>query len=117
VEFEISDSPLDATTHVVELGGEVDLYTAPRFEARVAEIIDAGKTHLVVDLRQTTFFDSTALSALIGGLRRVQAAGGSMAVACPAGHVLQVLDITGLKRLIPIYATRDEALAAASDGR
>src|SRR4051794_22588538 len=50
VNFQINDESIDGDTHVIELGGEVDLYTAPEFKERLVQVIEDGKKHLVVDL-------------------------------------------------------------------
>ena len=47
--FHIDDESIDAETHVIELGGEVDLYTAPEFKERLVQVIEDGKKHLVVE--------------------------------------------------------------------
>ena len=52
VNFHIEDEAIDDVTHVIELGGEVDLYTAPEFKERMVELIEAGKKQIVVDLSQ-----------------------------------------------------------------
>ncbi|MDQ3719769.1 MAG: STAS domain-containing protein, partial [Actinomycetota bacterium] len=59
--FNIQDEEIDSTTHVIELGGEVDLYTAPEFKERLVQLIEDGKTQIVVDLSAATFIDSTTL--------------------------------------------------------
>ena len=79
VNFHIEDEAVDDTTHVIELGGEVDLYTAPEFKERMVELIESGKKQIVVDLSQATFIDSTTLGVLVGGVKRLRPAGGSLA--------------------------------------
>jgi hypothetical protein len=61
VNFHIEDEAIDDSTHVIELGGEVDLYTAPEFKERMVELIESGKKQIVVDLSKATFIDSTTL--------------------------------------------------------
>ena len=68
--FRIEDEAVDGSTHVIELGGEVDLYTAPEFEERMVELIESGKKQIVVDLSKATFIDSTTLGVLVGGVKR-----------------------------------------------
>ena len=75
--FHIQDEAVDDTTHVIELGGEVDLYTAPEFKERMVELIESGKKQIVVDLSKATFIDSTTLGVLVGGVKRLRPAGGS----------------------------------------
>ena len=48
--FQINDEQIDADTHVIELGGEIDLYTAPEFKERMVQVIEEGKKQVIVDL-------------------------------------------------------------------
>ncbi|HYI99292.1 MAG TPA: STAS domain-containing protein [Thermoleophilaceae bacterium] len=113
--FHIKDEEIDAQTHVIELGGEIDLYTAPEFKERMVELIESGKKRIVVDLSAATFIDSTTLGVLVGGVKRLRPAGGSLALVCTDQNITKIFEITGLDRVFPIHATRDEALGAVAD--
>ncbi|MBA3420425.1 MAG: STAS domain-containing protein [Thermoleophilaceae bacterium] len=113
--FQIQDQEVDSETHVIELGGEIDLYTAPEFKERMAEIIEEGKTRVIVDLSQATFIDSTTLGVLVGGVKRLRPAGGSLTLVCTDENITKIFEITGLDRVFPIHASRDEALADVAD--
>jgi anti-sigma B factor antagonist len=112
VNFHINDEAVDDTTHVIELGGEVDLYTAPEFKERMVHLIDSGKRRIVVDLSEATFIDSTTLGVLVGGVKRLRPAGGSLALVCTDQNIGKIFEITGLDRVFPIHASRDAALEA-----
>jgi anti-sigma B factor antagonist len=112
--FHINDEEIDADTHVIELGGEVDLYTAPEFKERLVQVIEDGKKQLVVDLSKATFIDSTTLGVLVGGVKRLRPAGGSLTLVCTDDNITKIFEITGLDRVFPIHASRDEALAAVA---
>jgi anti-sigma B factor antagonist len=112
--FNIQDEEIDSTTHVIELGGEVDLYTAPEFKERLVQLIESGKTQIVVDLSQATFIDSTTLGVLVGGVKRLRPAGGSLALVCSDQNITKIFEITGLDRVFGIHETRDEALASVA---
>jgi anti-sigma B factor antagonist len=114
VNFHIQDQEIDADTHVIELGGEVDLYTAPEFKERMVQVIEQGKKQVVVDLSKATFIDSTTLGVLVGGVKRLRPAGGSLAIVCADQNICKIFEITGLDRVFPIHGTRDDALAAVS---
>ncbi len=112
--FHISDEEIDAETQVIELGGEIDLYTAPEFKERMVALIEDGKKRIVVDLSSATFIDSTTLGVLVGGVKRLRPAGGSLALVCTDQNITKIFEITGLDRVFPIHASRDEALAAVA---
>jgi len=116
VNFNIQDEEIDSETHVIHLGGEVDLYTAPEFKERLVELIENGKTKIVVDLSDATFIDSTTLGVLVGGVKRLRPGGGSLALVCSDQNITKIFEITGLDRVFPIYETRDEALSAVAAG-
>ena len=112
--FHIQDAEIDADTHVIELGGEVDLYTAPEFKERMVELIESGKKRIVVDLSKATFIDSTTLGVLVGGVKRLRPSGGSLALVCTDQNISKIFEITGLDRVFPIHSSRDDALAAVT---
>ena len=109
--FHIDDESIDAETHVIELGGEVDLYTAPEFKERLVQVIEDGKKQLVVDLSKATFIDSTTLGVLVGGVKRLRPSGGSLALVCTDQNITKIFEITGLDRVFPIHASREDALS------
>ena len=112
--FHIQDEEIDADTHVIELGGEIDLYTAPEFKERMVELIEAGKKHIVVDLTKATFIDSTTLGVLVGGVKRLRPSGGALALVCTDQNITKIFEITGLDRVFPIHETREAALGSLS---
>jgi anti-sigma B factor antagonist len=95
---------------VVHVGGEVDLATCPQLRDVLAELVDGGVYHLLVDLKQVSFLDSSGISALIGVLRRVRERGGSVGLIAPRPQVRRVLELTGVATLLAIYPTLDEAV-------
>ncbi len=110
--FHIEDRQIDAETHLIEVGGEVDLYTAPELKERMVQVIDAGRKRVVVDLTRATFIDSTTLGVLVGGVKRLHEVNGSLALVCSDQSILKIFDITGLDRVFPIHATQEEAFEA-----
>ena len=96
---------------VVHVGGEIDVYTAPVLREHLDEHIAAGRTHLVVDLGDVTFMASTGLGVLVGRLKLVRAANGSMRLVCSSERILSVFSITGLDKVFQIFSSVDDALA------
>ena len=110
IEFGIRDRPVDGNTHVVSVTGEVDLFTAPEFKQRVTAPIAAGVDHVIVDLMETTFIDSSSLGVLIGAHRRLKSRGGSLIVACDDEAIVKTFRITGLDGVFQLADSVDAAL-------
>ena len=98
---------------VLEVGGEVDVYTAPKLRERLVELVDSGARNVVVDLGRVDFLDSTGLGVLVGALKRLRAAGGTFGLVCSKEPLLKIFRITALDQVFPIFAAVDEATAAA----
>ena len=110
IAFGIEDRTIDDSTHVVAVTGEIDLFTAPEFKQRVSAPIDAGATHVIVDLTATTFIDSSSLGVLIGAHRRLLRLQGRLVVVCNNDAIVKTFRITGLDGVFTIVGTLDEAL-------
>ena len=68
---------------VVRVGGEIDTRTVQRFDEAVTEAVGLS-SHLVIDLAQVTFVDSSGLGGLIVARRSARERGGSVSlVAAP----------------------------------
>lgn len=115
VEFSVRGEPVDEDTHVVAVGGEIDIFTAPEFKALLAEVIDAGHKLVVADLTETTFIDSSSLGVLISAHRRLDERGGRLVIVCERREVRTTFKITGLDAMLTLVKTRDEALAGSDE--
>jgi anti-sigma B factor antagonist len=82
---------------VVAVSGELDAHTAPELTAAAAAGLDEPQTqHLVVDLADVTFIDSTGIAALVRLRKRTRDAGKAMRLRNPGPRVVKVLQITAL---------------------
>jgi anti-sigma B factor antagonist len=97
---------------VVIVGGEIDVYTAPRLRDQLVDLVDSGSYHIVVDMRGVEFLDSTGLGVLVGGLKRVGQHEGSLRLVCSQERILKIFRITGLTKVFPIYESVDEAITS-----
>jgi anti-sigma B factor antagonist len=111
VDLTLTTREADGKT-VVAVGGEIDVYTAPKLRDKITELVGQGSYHLVVDMQQVEFLDSTGLGVLVGGLKKVRAHSGSLQLVCNQDRLLKIFRITGLAKVFVIHETADEALAA-----
>jgi len=94
---------------VVELNGELDLFTAPLLRDVLLGLTSDGKYFLAVELSSLAFLDSSGLGVLIGAAKRANAGGGGLCLAGARENVLKVLRITGLMRVMPAFPTLEDA--------
>jgi anti-sigma B factor antagonist len=111
MELTLNDYP-DKGSTVIEVAGEIDVYTAPKLREKLVSLVEAGSYYLVVDMEGVEFLDSTGLGVLVGGLKRVRAHEGWIDLVCTQGRILRIFRITGLNKVFSIYDTVDQALAA-----
>ncbi|WP_433333253.1 STAS domain-containing protein [Spirillospora sp. CA-294931] len=97
---------------VVKISGEIDVFTSPRLREMLLDIIDSGGHHLVVDLGEVTFLDSTGLGVLVGIYHRLRARDGSMSFMGVNDRVRRVFHVTQLTKIFVLHPTLDDALAA-----
>jgi anti-sigma B factor antagonist len=109
--FELSEEDSASGIHVINVSGEIHVQTAPRFSRRLSEAIDKGNTEIVLDLSAVEFIDSTGLSVLLSGLRRVTALQGRLAIVCANPTVLRLFEITSLDETFDIFPARAQAFA------
>jgi|SRR5579872_4150216 len=69
-------------------------------------------SNLVIDLARGDYLGTAMLGAVVKLWKRISQRGGRMALCNVSENVAQVLRITKLHAVWPIYGTRDEALAA-----
>ena len=86
----------------VRLLGELDMATAPQLRDELLRLATNGATQVTVDLSQLGFVDSTGLSVLITGLKRLREKGGDLALRAPQPGTRRVLEITGLTEVFSI---------------
>lgn len=96
---------------ILHVSGEVDLFTSPKLKERILDLLEGGTTKLVLDLEQVTFMDSTGLGVLVGALRRLTERQGSLALVCPQGPVLRVMEVTGLNKVFDIHDSLDTVIS------
>ena len=97
---------------VLRVTGEVDVYTAPVLREQIRELAAKGAVHLIADLGRVDFLDSTGLGALVGGLKRVREAGGSLALVISTPRILRIFQITGLTKALAVQRSAADAMIA-----
>lgn len=113
--LKLGTRPLDEKAWIIDIQGEIDVYTAPQLKQQMLELLDKGATRIVTNLSDVEYLDSTALGVLIGGLKRLRERDGALDIICPNARIRRIFEITGLDKIFDIYSTEEEAINALGD--
>jgi anti-sigma B factor antagonist len=110
---DVRNEPAGERVEVVIMSGEHDLGTVSQVRDALGAAAGDGKA-VLVDLSSATFVDSSILGALLEARREAREGDRGFAVACSgeAEPVRRVLEVTGLADELPVYPTREAAMAA-----
>jgi anti-sigma B factor antagonist len=99
---------------VVVTPEEIDITNAAGLRAALLEAAGHGPGTFVVDMSRTQFCDTAGIHALVAAHKRAEAGNGEIRLVITGAAVLRIFVITGLDRVIPHFASLEEALAATS---
>jgi anti-sigma B factor antagonist len=99
LEFRVSSKRSNGSC-VVHVAGEIDLYAAPRLENELEDAIRSGATHVLVDLSDVPFIDSSGLAVLLGAAHKIGRENFSLTGVQP--QIARVLLTTGASWLLKV---------------
>lgn len=105
------DRRTDGSASVVTLSGELDVASAGSLEQALSEVSD--HQHLIIDLRQLDFIDSTGLSVLVAANQRALDSGQRLGIVNGGTQVQRLLTLTGLTERLQVADTLEQLLDGA----
>lgn len=97
-------------TIIISISGRLNAVSAPELKTNFKKQVELGKKEFIVDLKETSFIDTSGLSTLVSGLKMIREVGGTLRLAGLNDQTMTVFKITMLDRVFEIFATKDEAL-------
>lgn len=104
----IRNSELPSGWQCIVVEGEIDLATVEELESAIDQAFSSNSDPLVVDLRESSFMDSTGLKALVMANRRFDEDGRSFAIAVSGGPVARLIDLSGVESSVKIVDSTDD---------
>lgn len=98
---------------VLDVTGEIDIYTTPQFKEAVSAAIDENKPAIIINMTQVTYMDSSGFGTLLSATKRLRPLEGALYLTGCNESIQRMLQITRLNTIFGVYGTEDEALAAA----
>jgi anti-sigma B factor antagonist len=108
LDFEKQPESTDAQL-ILRLNGKVSLETVHTF---ISQLRPESAPVMVLDMSGVTFLDSAGVGALVRLFVHRKEAGNKFALVGLTPQGVAVMQVSGLIKLLPIYATPAEALAS-----
>jgi anti-sigma B factor antagonist len=100
--FQLAVWQRDRQSVTVVLTGELDLATAPKLRSALADLAGGGIVHVIVDVANLGFIDSTGIGILVADFKRLTSNGGSLAVRNAGARIYRIFEMTGLIDLLAV---------------
>jgi anti-sigma B factor antagonist len=99
---------------LVTVSGQIDSASAPDLEQALVGLIDGGKKHIVVNLRDVDFVTSAGLSALLAArikLRR-KTPPGDVVISEVSAVLMETFELVGFNHVFTFYDADAEAVGS-----
>jgi anti-anti-sigma factor len=96
----------------VSLTGRLDSAGVEAIDGRLSTLTASPAPRILVDLSQVSFLASIGIRTLLTTARVLKQRGGKMALLSPQALVEEVLKVTGIESIIPIFHDLESASAA-----
>lgn len=93
---------------ILELSGEIDFHHSPAVREDVLAGLDGGRNFLV-DLTNVSYIDSSGIASLVEGLQHAKGKGLKFGLVGVKDGVMNVLKLTRLDKVFPMFDTVDAA--------
>lgn len=91
------------------LTGLLDAFSEPTFRRVIGTHVEAGPPHVILDLAQIDFVDSSGLGALVQLAKQAQNAGGTFQIATNP-RVTQTVKLVRLENFLSLRESLDAAI-------
>jgi anti-sigma B factor antagonist len=89
---------------VIEVAGDVDLYNVSELKQAIFDMVENSATQsIVIDMKETSYLDSSGIGALVAGQKKIKLKGGKFALLNIKDEVLNVLKLATLDQFFTIY--------------
>lgn len=96
---------------LVRLCGELDHHTAEGVRQRIdQELQQELYPHVVLNLAELSFMDSSGLGVILGRYKQINERGGTLAVCSVNDSVRKLFELSGMFKIISAYEREEEAL-------
>lgn len=115
-----ASGPVEVTTRqergvtVVQVVGEVDLYSSPRMREAILAGLSRKSPKVVVDLAGVSYMDSSGIATLVEALQLTRKHSGRLIVAALSERVREIFELARLESVFEFAPNVADALKSAA---
>ncbi len=105
---------MSSDIELIQLPDILNESCAASIHAKIQSLLDAGHRHILLDLSETRFIDSSGLGELAVSFKSVKAVGGRLCFCAVGTQPSMLFELTGMEEVFEIFPTTEACLAALS---
>ena len=109
VTMKLQYSELDRNIRLIKLTGKLDVYGVNSIDIDFIRCCSGDDLRVLVDISGVNYISSVGIPMLINSAKTVASRGGKLALLKPRPNVAEVLELTGIPLIIPVYADLESA--------
>ena len=102
---------LDGSVRLIKLSGALDIHGVNDVEMEFVRLCTGDNVCVLVDLSKVNYISSIGIPLLVNSAKSLARQGGKMALLHPQKSVENVLEVTGIPLIIPIYQNLNIAVS------
>jgi anti-sigma B factor antagonist len=103
------------SAELVHMPEKLTAQNASEIAKTFADLIEAGKIRLVLDMSGLSFTDSSGLAVLVSVYKKAKQNSGCAILLSPQPSVMSLLELTRVQKLFEVFQERDAAIRRAND--
>ena len=107
----LQSSELEESIRLIKLSGDLDIHGVTDVELEFVRLCTGDNVCVLVDLSKVNYISSIGIPLLVNSAKSVVRQGGKMALLHPKRSVEDVLELTGIPLIIPIYQDLNTAVS------
>ncbi|MBI5950052.1 MAG: STAS domain-containing protein [Chloroflexi bacterium] len=107
--MELHASELDNGINLIKLTGKLDIIGVGEIETKFAGYCAGNNVRMIVDMSKVDFLASIGIRLLTVNAKSLASRKGKMVILNPTSEVQNILEITGIPAIIPIYSNLESA--------
>lgn len=98
---------------VINIIGELDHHSAEYIRQKIDnEMIKSRNKNIILDFTKLSFMDSSGIGVIMGRYKNIHRLNGKMLIVNKSLQIDKLLEMSGLKKIVPIYNDTEAAIKA-----